>query len=110
VRNGILGGLLILLLLIVSGWFVSTLERVDAVATGDRLIGLINGIEMVLKGNIIGVGPGCYSLARGYYFGYRMEAHNIYGEIIGDLGIPGAIAGFFLLWAVIKITGRSLQN
>lgn len=101
-RNAIFGGFLILLLLLVSGSFISTLERVDAVATGDRLIGLINGIEMVLKGHIIGVGPGCYPLARGYYFGYTMEAHNIYGEIIGELGIPGAIAGFFLLWGVIK--------
>jgi O-antigen ligase len=101
-RNGLLGGLLVLLLLIASGSFTSTLQRVDSGAVEGRLMGLIHGIEMVRKGNILGVGPGCFPLARGYYFGYTMDAHNIYGEIIGDLGIPGAIAGFFLLWGVIK--------
>jgi O-antigen ligase len=57
---------------------------------------------MLLKGRIFGVGPGCFAMARGYYFHYTLQAHNLYGEIIGELGIPGAIAGFFLLWRVIK--------
>ena len=62
-----------------------------------RFTGLINGVEIILKGDILGVGPGCYLLARGKYFGYTMEAHNIFGQILGDLGIPGAVAWFFFI-------------
>jgi O-antigen ligase len=101
-RNGILGGFLILLLLVASGSFFSTLGRVSSGAAEGRLQGFFHGVEMLLKGRIFGVGPGCYPFARGYYFGYTLEAHNIYGEIIGELGILGAIAAFFLLWRVIK--------
>ena len=101
-RNGIIGGFLILLLLVTSGDFLSTLGRISSGAAEGRLQGFYHGVEMLLKGRIFGVGPGCYSFARGYYFGYTLEAHNVYGEIIGDLGIPGAIAACFLLWRVIK--------
>ena len=62
------------------------------------MVGMIHGLEMVrLKGKVFGVGPGCFILARGKYFGYTMEAHNIYGELIGDLGIPGTILWFLLI-------------
>jgi hypothetical protein len=101
-RNGILGGLLILLLLVTSESFVSTMERIDSGAIEGRFGGFFHGVEMLLKGRIFGVGPGCFALARGSYFHYTLQAHNLYGEIIGELGIPGAIAGFFLLWRVIK--------
>ena len=109
-RNGILGGLLILLLLVASGSFVSTLDRIDSGAVEGRLGGFFHGVEMLLKGRIFGVGPGCFALARGYYFHYTLQAHNLYGEIIGELGIPGAIAGFFLLWRVIKNNGEILSK
>jgi hypothetical protein len=109
-RNGILGGLFILLLLVASGSFVSTLERINPGAVEERFGGFFHGVEMLLKGRIFGVGPGCFALARGYYFHYTLQAHNLYGEIIGELGIPGAIAGFFLLWRVIKNNGEILSK
>jgi O-antigen ligase len=67
-----------------------------------RLTGLIHGIEMVrIKGHVLGVGPGCYSFARKAYFDYRLESHNIYGELIGELGIPGTIAWVFLIRQIL---------
>jgi len=38
-------------------------------------------------------------MARGRYFGHPMDAHNIFGEVMGELGIPGTVAWFFLIRA-----------
>ena len=80
-----------------SGDMGDTLGRIDSTSAHGRFAGLTNGLEMILKGNIFGVGPGCYLLARSHYFSYYMESHNIYGQVMGDLGIPGSIAAFFLV-------------
>lgn len=86
-----------------SSMFKSTAMRIDRVQTEGRLIGIIHGIEMIrLKGHILGVGPGCYMIARGRYFGHTMMSHNIYGEVIGDLGIPGTIAWVFFIIHIFR--------
>lgn len=99
IRNAVVVGIgiVILGLFAFSGAVTSTASRIDGSAVGGRLTGLTHGIEMVKRGNIIGVGPGCFLFARGKYFGHTMESHNIYGQVIGDLGIPGTIAWFFLI-------------
>jgi O-antigen ligase len=97
-RNAIAIGMACVLIFILSGSLKSTADRINSSAVRSRLIGFIHGIEMVrIKGRVLGVGPGCFSLARKTYFDYRLESHNIYGELIGDLGIPGTIAWFFLI-------------
>lgn len=75
----------------------STMSRINDNSINARLSGLTNGAEMIIKGNLLGVGPGCYILAREHYFSYRMESHNIYGQVMGDLGIPGLIAAFLFV-------------
>ncbi len=82
--------------------FVQTLGRVDSFNTEGRLIRIVHGIEMVRAGNLLGVGPGCYILASGKMFGHTMDAHNIYGEVIGDLGIPGTIFWALLIWSIYR--------
>jgi O-antigen ligase len=52
---------------------------------------------MILKGHPFGVGPGCFMVARGNYFGFTMMSHNLYGELIGDLGIPGTVVWFLFI-------------
>ena len=79
-----------------------TAERIDSYSIRSRLIGLTHGLGMIRKGNYLGVGPGCYLLARRHYFSYRMESHNIYGQIMGDLGIPGIIATFLLMREIFR--------
>lgn len=102
-RNGIALALIFLLLFGFSYTFKSTGSRIDRNSVERRLIGLIHGVEMIrLKGHVLGVGPGCFLLARGTYFGYTMESHNIYGQILGDLGIPGAIAWPLLIFHIFK--------
>ena len=99
IRNAVVVGMGIVIigLFAFSSAVTSTASRIDGSAVGGRLTGLTHGIEMVKRGNVIGVGPGCFLFARGKYFGHTMESHNIYGEVIGDLGIPGTIAWFFLI-------------
>jgi len=97
IRNGVLIGIILMLFAISLVSFKATASRIDEGSAQGRLSGLIHGIEMVLKGNLIGVGPGCYRLARSKYFHHTLDSHNIYGQILGDLGIPGAIIWFFLI-------------
>lgn len=96
----ILVGLPLLILLLSSGRMSNTLARIDSDSFWGRFIGLTHGIGMLKKGNVLGVGPGCYLLARRAYFSYGMESHNIYGQAIGDLGIPGTIAWALFLYAI----------
>lgn len=85
-----------------SSTIISTAGRVDVRNVEGRLIRLIHGLEIIRKGNIIGVGPGCYRLASSRYFGHTMDAHNLYGELAGDLGIPGIITWCLLMFYTLK--------
>jgi len=97
-KIGLIVGAITIMLLFMSEHFSSTLARVDYDQTYGRLTGLLNGLEMMYSfGHIFGVGPGCYALARGAYFGHTMDAHNIYGQLFGELGIPGAIIWFLFI-------------
>ncbi|MCP3928438.1 MAG: hypothetical protein GY705_04985 [Bacteroidetes bacterium] len=92
----------LLLFLMISSSAVSTASRINLNSTQRRLTGLSHGIGILKKGNLIGVGPGCYLIARQKYFGYRMESHNIYGQIMGDLGIPGVIVTFLFMREIFR--------
>jgi len=92
-------GVLILILFLFSVNISSTASRIETGQVWGRFTGLTHGIEMVKRGSIFGVGPGCFAMARGRYFGHPMDAHNIFGEVIGELGIPGTVAWFFLIRA-----------
>lgn len=85
-----------------SSAFLSTMSRLSSGSAGGRLVGLTHGIGMLKKGNILGAGPGCYILARYKYFSYYMESHNLYGQLLGDLGIPGTIAWFIFLRQIFR--------
>jgi O-antigen ligase len=89
------------LFVVSSTAFMHTISRVGSDSAQGRFIGLTHGIGMLLRGNVVGVGPGCYLIARSNYFSYRMESHNIYGQVLGDLGIPGTIAWFFFVRQII---------
>ena len=117
-NTGVIIGATALVLLVFTSSFLYTGSRISSDSVTGRLIGLSHGIEMVLKGNFFGVGPGCFMIARGKYFGYTMMSHNLYGEIIGELGIPGTIAWFLFIRQVFlnlvlakrKLESYSLQN
>lgn len=65
----------------------------------DRYMGLLNGISMLMKRPLLGVGIGCFAEARRQYFGYRFYSHNLYGELLGELGLA-SIFWFYWMYSV----------
>jgi putative inorganic carbon (hco3(-)) transporter len=86
--------------------YISTIKDIgtsaEGVSTDSRISGLRNGFEMMLRRPLLGVGPGCYPLARKAWFGWGLWAHNLYGELMGDLGLPGTIIWFTFLYSFLK--------
>lgn len=70
-------------------------------SSSDRYLGLINGIEMMIKRPLLGVGIGCYAEARSIYFNYNFYAHNLYGELLGELGMASMI-WFLWIYHILK--------
>ncbi len=105
-RNIILCSLVIVLMLLYSS-LGDTADRIGGDSLWGRFTGLTHGFEMIKRGNIFGVGPGCFFLARSEYFSYRMEAHNIYGQLMGDLGIPGTVAWFYFIRQLFRNLHRA---
>jgi hypothetical protein len=97
IQYGFIAAIILIFLFGFSYSFSGTASRISFDSIFGRMGGLFHGVEMLLKGDVFGVGPGCFALARGYYFRYTFASHNLYGELIGDLGIPGTIAWFFLI-------------
>lgn len=74
-------------------------------STSDRYAGLVNGISMMIKRPLMGVGIGCYPEARRQYFNYYFYAHNLYGELFGELGLA-SIAWFYWIYLLFKHSRR----
>ncbi len=77
--------------------------------TSDRYLGLLNGVSMMIKRPVLGVGIGCYAEARRQFFHYYFYAHNLYGELFGELGLA-SIAWFYLIYLVFRRTGAIKRN
>lgn len=67
-----------------------------------RIDGLRHGVEMLVKKPILGVGPGCYPVARKLWFGWGLWSHNIYGQIAGDLGLAGILTWSIFIYSYLK--------
>ena len=101
-RSGLALGIIAAMVIMFGGIMFATFSRIDTSSTEGRLVRVVHGIEMVRKGNIFGVGPGCFVLASGKYFGHSMMSHNLYGQLIGDLGIPGTLTWILFLKAILS--------
>jgi O-antigen ligase len=109
-----IGGILIILLILpsfsgkgyldyVSRVLTPNIAKTDIADIGEgRLRGLISGFEMMIKRPILGVGPGCYPVARKAWFGWGLWAHNHYGELMGELGLIGVWVWFGFLITYLK--------
>ena len=84
-------------------WMSTILELGSSdVSAHSRLDGLRNGIEMCIRRPVLGVGVGCFAMARKAWFGWGVWAHNLYGEIFGEVGLVGAASWFFLIYLCFK--------
>lgn len=102
------GGFIIMIALLSMGsGYLSHMRTVLEFGQSDlsahsRVSGLINGIDMLIKRPLLGVGPGCYPVARKLWFGWGMWSHNIYGQLAGDLGFAGIIVWIIFLYSYLK--------
>jgi O-antigen ligase len=78
----------------------------NAIESGDgRIYGFIKGFELWAENPINGVGPGAWRPATGQ----PVESHNLYGQLVGELGTLGAVAFIALLicfWANLRAIKR----
>jgi hypothetical protein len=66
-----------------------------AVSGQERIEGLKTGIELWERNLLLGVGPGAWRPASGR----PLESHNLYGQVLGEMG---ALGGLALLGVVIS--------
>ena len=83
-------------------WMSTILNPTQEYSADSRIEGLRHGIEMAFRRPILGVGIGCFAIARSDWFGWNIWAHNLYGELIGELGVLGTIAWFRLIFLCFK--------
>lgn len=60
-----------------------------------RMQGFLDGIENWKKRPIVGVGPHCHGLA----VGHGGQAHNLYGQVLGETGLLGTLGLLLLILA-----------
>jgi O-antigen ligase len=52
----------------------------------------------MIRRPFLGVGIGCYPLARKAWYGWGLWAHNHYGQLFGELGVTGTVVWFLLIY------------
>ncbi|WP_242012427.1 O-antigen ligase family protein [Pseudodesulfovibrio cashew] len=72
------------------------------VSAESRILGLVNGFELMCR-RPIGYGVGGFATARALVGGpYGLRSHNLYGQVMGELGILGIILFGALVVGCIK--------
>lgn len=68
-----------------------------------RMKGFKHGISLFVENPILGVGPNNYPLS----WGIRMNAHNLYGQLLGELGLFGGVT-FGILVILMVVYNRRI--
>jgi O-antigen ligase len=70
-----------------------------------RIVGLLDGIKLWERSPAVGVGPGAF----GYATGSGMNPHNVYGQVLGEMGSLG-VAVFLGLLLAFRANGREARR
>ncbi|WP_319583456.1 O-antigen ligase family protein [uncultured Pseudodesulfovibrio sp.] len=124
-RKGKIRTLIILLVGLFIGWYMlpenlqnrfyslvdpsvaPNAESAHSSAEG-RIDGLLHGIDLFMDNPLLGVGPDNTIYTFGDAMGY--EAHNLYGQVLGELGFLGTLT-FFMAIALCSIQAvRNCKN
>lgn len=68
-----------------------------------RIDGFLQGIEIFKNNPLFGVGPGNFKFS----WDAGMQAHNLYGQVLGDLGGFGTIV-FFIMVVLIYLVHKNI--
>jgi O-antigen ligase len=90
--------------------FASTVDTSSdtgaAMSARSRIDGFLNGAKLMLEHPLLGVGVGQYLMVIGSEKGIWLEAHNLAGQLMGDLGMLGVIVFIAWLYTLFKNLGR----
>ncbi len=82
----------------------------DAAASGEgRILGLLTGLELWSQYPTTGCGPGAWKAATGL----DIESHNLYGQLVGEMGTLGLVAFVGILagfWANLRWIRRAYRD
>lgn len=77
-------------------------ESGAAVSAQGRIKGLKVGFEIMTKRPLAGAGIGCFPIYNHQYHGSGLNAHNLLGQLMGELGMVGLAAFAFLTYLIFK--------
>jgi O-antigen ligase len=81
----------------------------NAIESGEgRIIGLETGLELFTRYPLTGVGPGSWRPATGQ----PLESHNLYGQLLGEMGALGAVTFAAVLvgfWVNLRATRKAYR-
>ena len=72
-------------------------------SANSRIQGLLTGIRLWSEHPMFGIGPGNF-----YHF-FGLQAHNLYGQLLGEMGTMGALPFFTMVFSLL-IKNRSARN
>ena len=87
---------------------IFTMQDKEGASTGARIEILKDAVGVYLA-NPFGVGVGAFPLVRWEMFGRRQDTHNLYLELLTNLGPVGLIAFFVLVFNILR-TNRQVQE
>lgn len=119
--------LVILLIVISAGWSMVPQDKIDRIQTlfdeeagpanakesaDSRKRGFTDGVQFLRENPLLGVGAGNFIDAR-----YRkgsvdagLQAHNLYGQVMGELGLLGTIVFSMLVLSIISMNFNVILN
>jgi putative inorganic carbon (HCO3(-)) transporter len=111
---------LVMIIFLTIGWmslgadsqarYSSILDKNRDDSSENRIRAWIDGFELLLMRPLTGVGAGAFAWARAERFGRYLNPHNLYVQVLVELGIIGAIIYFLFLSHIFKINRQIIRT
>jgi O-antigen ligase len=85
---------------------IYTLKEKEGNSSGTRLQILEDSVEIFLK-HPLGVGIAAFPTVRQSYFGLKQDTHNLYFEVLTNLGVQGLIVFVLLISQLFKTINKN---
>ncbi|KAA3628670.1 MAG: hypothetical protein DWQ09_07470 [Proteobacteria bacterium] len=109
---------LLVVLAVASETYISRMQTISHYQEDGSAMGRIEawkgGIKMANERPLVGMGPGCFSVAFGSRYappGWPwLTAHSMYFLALGELGYPGLLLFLWLLWTLFRGSQRIIRS
>ncbi len=89
-----------------------TSSELDA-SSRSRIVTWVAGLKMLADRPLFGVGIRCYGAANGMQYSSGrswLEAHSLYLQVLGEIGLVGTLAFFSFLLEMLRLNRRTAQR